>query len=57
MSLIAYASGFFDGEGCISAERYRGRHGVEHRLRCITSQKFSTEPLLLMRELFGGNDR
>jgi hypothetical protein len=63
---VAYCAGFFDGEGCISMEEVRQsaawcakhRHNRdtyrEHRLRCITVQKYNAEPLRLLAETFGG---
>jgi hypothetical protein len=66
VSTIAYCAGFFDGEGCISLEEVRpsvawcAKHRVnrevyrEHRLRCITVQKYDAAPLALLEKTFGG---
>ena len=58
---IPYTAGFFDGEGCISLEKFfdKRREGAfgyqgEFRIRCITSQKFFREPLDIMEMLYEG---
>lgn len=49
---IAWAAGFFDGEGCIGI--YRINQGQNFRLHISAGQKNNDLPLLRLQALFGG---
>jgi hypothetical protein len=46
---VAWAAGFFDGEGCVSAKRAGRRYNL-----MIAVTQIDLRPLLKMRRLFGG---
>lgn len=48
-TILGYAAGFFDGEGCILTRERRGH--VELR---VTAVQNAAAPLLLLKEHFGG---
>ena len=52
--LIAWAAGFFDGEGCVRVERIHNSYRKPfYRLRVSLSQK-KVEPLLAIKQAWGG---
>lgn len=54
---IAWAAGFFDGEGCIQISRFRTDRytfGVAHKLHVIVTQK-ERKPLEDFKRMFGGS--
>lgn len=53
---LAYAAGFFDGEGCIVITKYKDGHRTQFQMRV---QMTNTDELVLrwLQELFGGRIR
>jgi len=56
MTDIAWAAGFFDGEGCIQILNNKGKNKTNsYYVTLDVSQAYSKEPLLLLQRLFGGS--
>lgn len=53
---VAWAAGFFDGEGFITIQKRGHKNYVGHYLR-IGVNHVAIEPLLQLQKLFGGNIR
>ena len=53
---LAYAAGFFDGEGSVGIKMHKGKRGLFHTPYATVSQ-VRPEVLIWMRELFGGSIR
>ena len=53
---LAYAAGFFDGEGCFGIKMHAGKHGPFHTPYATISQ-IRPEILIWLRSHFGGSIR
>jgi len=51
---VAYAAGFFDGEGCVRISAYKMRNGSTNYLLKVTVKQTNRAPLLFLQEMFGG---
>ncbi len=57
VAFVAWAAGFFDGEGCISAGfETAPKHGLRTHLMVVVAQSAS-EPLVAMQQRWGGSLR
>lgn len=48
---MAYVAGFLDGEGCI----YISKRRTKQYVLCVSATQKIVDPLLLLRDLFGGS--